>query len=157
MFHQVENSSLRVLHLLPASSTLMRTLLSAFYSPCRYSDVIVSVKLRGQKDANSAQGFLLPPSTPQHWLLSSTSYFLSTPLAPLYCLCGIKALFHVGEWWEKPRRVSLALTHSFSRSTLNPVLRGVVMYCICRFIKHALHRPEAQAVLHLHMLTSISK
>lgn len=63
-----------------------------------------------------------------------------------------KSSFHVGEWWKKPRRVSPALTLSLSCTTLNPVLRGVVMYCVCRFIKHALHRSEVPALLHVHIL-----
>lgn len=85
-------------------------------------------------------------------------------LTPFFLVAGSTALslwnkssFHVGEWWKETQKgISSSHSHSLVPApTLNPVLQGLVMYCVCRFIKHALHHTEVPALLHVHMLSFI--
>lgn len=130
-------SSLHVLYLLPAFPTLIRTLLCAFYSPCRYSDVMF--ERWWSSEAIKMLTLHRVPSIPHTAAVDfyhlPPSFFL-LPCSTAQSLWN-KSPFHVGEWGKKPRRVSLAHTLSLSYITLNPVLQGVGIYCICRFIKHA--------------------
>lgn len=143
-------STLYVLYLLPVSPTLTRTLLlSALSAPCRYSKAVLVSEAQGPERCKLCTG--LPPS-PTQQRLTSIIYHLF-----LLCLWGLKALFMWVSGGRNPEGY-LWLSLSPSCTTLNSVLQGVVMYCICRFIKHARHRPEVQALLHVHMLpTSIIK
>lgn len=136
--------SLRLLFLLPAGITLRRTLLSI---------ILFSLQVQWCDQWSSGAGKMFTlhwvSSIPHTAVVDFCHLFYSLVL--LLCLCGIKALFTWVSGGRNPEGY-LQLSRRLSCRTLNPVLLGIVKYWVCRFIKHALHRPEVPALLHVHML-----
>ncbi len=110
MFHQVENPPGMLATVSTTCESCSRKDIAHhfLFSPqVQWCDVRASVKLRGQKDANSALGSLHPPHS-KGCLLSATSIF--STLGSTALSLRNKSSFYVSGWWKKPRRVSRALT-----------------------------------------------
>lgn len=146
--------SLHALYLLPVFPPLRRMLPSTFHSPCRYSDVTSVSGAQGKEILTLHRVSSIPRITVVDFHQLTPFFLVAGSTAPSL---RNKSSFHVGEWWKETQKgISSSHSHSLTPAqTLNPVLWGLVMYCVCRFIKHALHHTEVPALLHVHMLSFI--